>query len=273
MIPPDSAPTTLTEVSEGPRDSHTSRIIAVIEALVESGEPIGPRKLARRAGVDRSAVARILRQLSEVGIVERDTGGYVAGARLFALSRTVAALDSLAKAAMPILRSLAEQFNETCYVCVRQGDACVLIHQVSSTRLVRYVVELDQPFPLYAGASGLAILSGLAPGELSDYLARTTLEPLTALTVADEGRLREMIEEGKTLGYSVTEGERIEGGFAAASPFFDEGGICRGSMVFTLPLSRLNRARIPEYGAAVQEAALALTARLGSRSQRRSKIV
>lgn len=245
----------------------TARIVAVVEALSESTEPVGPRGLARQVGIDRNAVGRILRQLSETGFAIREKAGYIPGPRLFAMSRTVAARDDMRKAAIPILRQLAARFNETCYVCVRRGDRAVLVYGVESTNPLRYTVELGEPFPLYAGAPGRAILSGLAMGEVTGILGRTRLEPITPRTVTSREQLLKLIKKDAALGYTETMGERIEGGFGIAAPFFDQDGVCVGSIVFTSPATRLDRKRVPEYRTAVKEAAAALSARLGHRAE------
>jgi len=41
------------------------------------------------------------------------------GPRLFALAATIHARDTLWQAAQLVLRALAEQFNETCYLATR----------------------------------------------------------------------------------------------------------------------------------------------------------
>jgi DNA-binding IclR family transcriptional regulator len=92
---------------------------------------------------------------------------------------------------MPIVKALSDRFNETCYVCARRGDSAVLIAGVASTQPTRCVVELNQPFPLCAGAVGRAILSGLPDDQIDEVLGRTQLVPVTANTITDPDRLHD----------------------------------------------------------------------------------
>ncbi|MDH5295352.1 MAG: helix-turn-helix domain-containing protein, partial [Acidimicrobiia bacterium] len=82
------------------------RMMRVIEAVVDAAEPVGPRGLARSLGIDRSAVGRILLQLTELDVLERTSEGYVPGPRLFVLSRVLGARDTLPEIVGPVLSAL-----------------------------------------------------------------------------------------------------------------------------------------------------------------------
>jgi IclR family transcriptional regulator, acetate operon repressor len=247
------------------------RLMAVVEAVVDAGGPVGPRGLARTTGIDRSAVGRILQQLDELDVLERGVDGYRPGPRLFALGRVLAAMDTLPDVVRPILESLVDAFDETCYVCALHGDVAVFIHEIQSAKPLRFVVELGMPVPLHAGAAGRAILAGLPRSEASALLGPGPLEALTAATITDVDDLLDRAAEDRRTGYSVSMEERVPGGASVAAPFFDQRGRCQGSVVFTAPLSRLDRARLDEIGLAVRDAAANLSNRLGSAIRRQER--
>lgn len=249
-------------IGDGPRDL-TERIVAVVEAVVDAGEPVGPRGLARSSGIDRSAVGRILQRLDDLDVLERVPDGYVPGARLLSLSRVLAARDTLPEAVGPTLGALVDRFDETCYVCAFHGDVAVFTHEIQSSKPLRLIAELGRPVPLHAGAGGRAILAGLESDTIRRLLGTAPLERLTSATITDTERLVEMAEEDRQRGWTVSREERISGGAAIASPFFDHRRRCQGSVVFTTPLSRLDEAQVDEIGRAVAQAARALTERLG----------
>lgn len=238
--------------------------MAVVEAMAAAGEPVGPRGLARITGIDRSAVGRILAQLTDLEVLERAGDRYIPGPRLFAIARVVLAIDDLPTAARSVLATLVERFNETCYVCVRHGDAAVFLYEAQSTQPLRYVVELGKPVPLHAGGAGRAILAGLGSERAKEILlSRAPLPALTPHTITDVDRLLELAAEDAVRGYSASFGERVEGGVAIGAPFYDGSGECTGSVVFTGPASRVPADRVGEIGRAVAQAASVLTARLG----------
>jgi DNA-binding IclR family transcriptional regulator len=239
------------------------RAIAVIEAVVDAGAPVGPRGLARIVGIDRSAVGRILQQMTELGIFEKGPDGYVAGPRLFGIARLLASLDTLPDAARNVLDDLVARYNETSYVSVLHGDSAVFLYESPSSNPLRFVVELGRPVPLHAGGAGRAILAGLPPETARQLLGPGPLESLTASTVVAIDELLDLAAADRARGYSVSIGERVEGGAAIGAPFFDHSGECQGSVVFTTPLSRLDRTMLDELGTAVAAAATTLSARLG----------
>ncbi len=241
------------------------RVVTVIEAVVDAGAPVGPRGLSRTVGIDRSAVGRILQQLAEIDVFTRSSDGYVAGPRLFGIARLLASLDTLPVAARTVLDDLVAQFNETSYVCVLHGDSAVFLYEAPSSHPLRFVVELGRPVPLHAGAAGRAILSALSPKTVRRLLGSDPLPALTPATVVTIDEILELAAADRARGYSVSIEERIEGGAAIGAPFFDQSGKCHGSVVFTAPLSRLDRTRIDDIGAAVATAAATLSTRLGFR--------
>lgn len=239
------------------------RAILIIEALVDEGGPVGPRALARTIDIDRSAVSRILLQLSELGVVERLEAGYQPGPRLFEIARLLGALDTLPAAAHAALVTLVKEFDETCYVCALHGDSAVFLYEEPSTKPLRYVADLGRAVPLHAGAAGRAILSGMSRADATRRLGRGPLPRLTTKTITDVKKILDMAETDAERGYTVSMGERVEGGVAVAAPYFDQSGTCIGSVVFTSPADRFSDP--DRVGAGVKTAAAALSARLGHR--------
>jgi DNA-binding IclR family transcriptional regulator len=244
-------------------DTLADRILKVIEAVVDAGQPVGPRGLARSAGIDRSAVGRILQQLGELEVLERKADGYVPGPRLFILGRILSALDALPNAVRPLLGRLVAEFDETCYVCALHGDMAVFTHEIQSSKPLRFVVELGRPVPLHAGAAGRAILAGLPSEEVIALIGDAPLAALTPNTIRNPREVVALAASDRQRGYSVSTEERVTGGASVAAPFFDHSNRCQGSVVFTAPLTRFDPERADEVGRAVAATARELSNRLG----------
>lgn len=249
------------DTSTAPNRNMLERAVLIIEALVDQGDPVGPRALARATEIDRSSVSRILLQLTELGIATRTGAGYQPGPRLFEIARLLGALDTLPAAAHAALVDLVKQFDETCYVCAIHGDSAVFLYEEQSTKPLRYVADLGRPVPLHAGAAGRAILAGMTGEDAARLLGNGPLARLTANTITDVKKVLALAESDGRRGFSVSVGERVEGGVAVAAPFFDLSGACIGSVVFTSPVDRFVD---PEaIGEGVKAAAARLSARLG----------
>ena len=253
---------------EGERDLEETplgRVFRIIEGVVVADGSVGPRELARQIGIDRSTVGRALLRLASMGVLERDGRSYRPGPRLLAISRSLTVRDSLSNAANSALRELSTKFDESTYLCLRQGSYGVFVYDYPTTNPVRYVLELGKPFPLYVGATGRAILAGLPAEEAAQVIDSFSMEPFTSRTITDRDELLRVIEADHAVGYSASVSERFEGGSGIAAPFYDASGLCLGAVVLTCPASRLNLERVPEMGAAVEAAALALSVALGHR--------
>lgn len=245
----------------------TERTIRVVEAVVNAGEPVGPRGLSRVLDMDRSAVSRILLGLERMSVLERRPGGYAPGSRLFTLARVLTALDTFAEDVATVLGALVERYDETCYVCTFSGGVAAFTHEIQSTKPLRFVAELGRPVALHAGAGGRAILAGLGPQLAAELLGTDPLPVITPNTITDPARLVELVSQDRARGYSVSIEERVPGGAAVAAPFFDRSQRCQGSVVFSAPLSRLDLDSIDDIGAAVAEVAETLSRKLGARGE------
>jgi DNA-binding IclR family transcriptional regulator len=167
-------------------------VVGVLEAVATTDGGVGVRSLARETGIDRSAVSRLLLQLSELGIAApAENGRYGIGPRLFAIAGAVTSRDELRRAARPSLEALAERFNETSYLAVLEDWQVVYRDVIESTQPLRYVGELGVPAPLHAGAAGRAILAGLDDDAFERWLASARLTAVTQATETDPARLRE----------------------------------------------------------------------------------
>ncbi len=242
------------------------RVVALLEAVAAAETSTGVRELARLTGIDKSAVSRLLAQLQQLGMVQQAQGAqgrYEAGPRLFSISSMVAARDSLLLAARPVLRDLVDEVEETCYLSTLEQDGCVFRTKVDCDKPIRYMLEMDRPMPINAGAGGRAVLSGMPRSEAAALLDRLPLERLTPQTVTEHGELLRLAEQDRRRGWSISIGERLIGGAAVAAPYFTADGSCHGALVLAVPADRLGEERVPVLGAAVSAAAAVLSVRLG----------
>jgi DNA-binding IclR family transcriptional regulator len=253
----------------GPREAvgtgSVARIVALLEALARSDANTGVRSLARESGIDKSAVSRLLRQLTELGMLESSgtAGRYHIGSRFFAMARAVASKDDLSRAARPILERLVAQWNETCYMAVLEGDDVFFREKVECDQPIRYVIDQTRPSPIHAGSAGRAILSALPDEEFERLISRGPLAAVTPHTITDPEELRRRRREDQERGYTISMLERSIGGCGIAAPFFGWDGRCLGSLVITMPQMRFDPERFETWGAAIIEAAATLSQRLG----------
>ena len=246
--------------------SVAARVTALIELVGTHGSEIGPREAARLTGIDRSAVSRLLQQLETLEWVESDgKGAYTVGPALLSVAAAVRQQDSLWKAARPLLEGLTDTYGETTYLAVlRHDNRLVFREKVDCAHRIRYVLDLNEPFPLTTGAAGRAILSALDDDEVDAVIAEG-LQAYTPDSVTDPDGYRALIAEDRRRGFSYSRSGWVSGGAGVAAPFFDAGATCRGAITLSAPIDRLPEDRAAVVGVAVADAAQALSARLGFR--------
>ncbi len=140
-----------------PETSRTvDRALVLLHAVGEHA-PASSAELARRTGLNRTVVHRLLSTLAARGFVRRDADGYALGTALIQLSGRVHA--GLRERARPVLETLAARFDETAVLTVADGQDAVAIDQVlGGEHLVRVHYAPGFRHPLTKGAHGRAIL-------------------------------------------------------------------------------------------------------------------
>lgn len=254
------------EPAEGPASptTVTHRVVTLLGLVGRHEGGIGAREAERVTGIDRSAVSRILRQLESLGWVEQvdDRGTYTVGREMFAVAAAVRQRDSLWHAAAPLLHTLAARFNETTYVARLRDQQVVFQDKVDCSQPIRYVIELNKPFPLTTGAAGRAILSALPRREIDEVIARG-LPAYTPMSITDPDDYRAQLDQDRRLGYAYSKSGWIERGAGVASPFFDASGTCIGAITVSAPIDRLTPMAVRAIGHAVRDAAQQLSRRVG----------
>jgi DNA-binding IclR family transcriptional regulator len=119
---------------------------------------------------------------------------------------------------------------------------------------VRYILDVGSRAPLYAGASGKAVLAYL-PDSLIDELELVGFQPQT---VTDPRKLRADLARIRASGVAWSFGERIAEAVGCAAPVFRASSVA-GSISLTVPGYRFEESQRDAIGAAVVAAAATAT--------------
>ncbi|MGH3746007.1 MAG: helix-turn-helix domain-containing protein, partial [Micromonosporaceae bacterium] len=101
-----------------PAESLREPVVKALDLLAEmidqGGKPVGLRELASHSQMAPSTVHRLLAALEKRSLVERDDAGrYSLGLELFRWGARLSAMFDLREIALPRLRTLGSQTNET----------------------------------------------------------------------------------------------------------------------------------------------------------------
>jgi DNA-binding IclR family transcriptional regulator len=209
------------------------RALAILNAVAE--QPGRPPQLAARLEIPRPTVIRILRVLERHRYVARGNGAYVLGTRALELSARWNEQVGVVRLVSPALDELVAHFQETAFVCIRDGTESLCIAGRESSRAVRFGLSIGARTALYAGAFSKVLLA-YAPPHVVDEVIAHGLERLTARTITDPAQLRANLRKIRRERFAETNGEADDGvtGLAAAIPTADGEAIAIGVALPTL---------------------------------------
>lgn len=134
------------------------RIIAILDAVKDSGGSLSITELAVRTGLPKSTASRLAAELTTQRYLQRTDEGVSLGLRLFELGARASLPRRLLAAAAPVIRSLREATGERVGLWVQQGTDMVSIAAVAG-RLPMLSNGAGMHTPALTTASGKAYLA------------------------------------------------------------------------------------------------------------------
>ncbi|GAA4677949.1 helix-turn-helix domain-containing protein [Streptomyces chumphonensis] len=139
------------------------RGLRVLKLLADTDHGLTVTELSHKLGVNRTVIYRLLATLEQHSLIRRDLGGRArVGLGVLGLGRQVHPL--VREAALPSLRSLAEEVGATAHLTLVDGSDALAVAVVEPS-WTDYHVAYRPGFrhPLDRGAAGRAILAGRHP--------------------------------------------------------------------------------------------------------------
>lgn len=245
------------------------RAIHLLKAFTQETPELSIAELAQRTSLPKPTAFRILATLKAGGLIGQNslTGNYSLGSEIAALSAIRARQSELLDRALPIMRHIRDEMNETVSVAIRVGDHRVHLYQLESLQAVRRTTEIGDRAPLYSGAANRLLLSAMDDSEIANYLERTPLLPLTPNTMVDPDKIWAEIRRIREVGYAESRGERNQGGVAVAAPIRSAAGLVVATVYVTVPEFRFTEELRAACITSVQTGAAAISAEMGYRER------
>jgi DNA-binding IclR family transcriptional regulator len=253
------------------KNSSRNPILKALKALTwiiqETSDDVGVREMALGLGISPSSTHRLLSELVSAGFVRQNehTGRYSLSLEFLRLAYLTIAHVPIRQAAHTHMRRLTDACNETSllglYESMRQEIMFGAI--MESSHPLRYSVELNKWLPVYAGASGLAIMAYLSEAEIAMIIDRTRLAPITSRSITERYRLESEFQKIRERGYAITRGQRILDAVGLAAPVFGSGGEVIGDICLTIPEVRFDQNCESGIAALLMECAEQVTRAIG----------
>ncbi len=202
------------------------RAIEILSVFGHARPAMSLAEVVHAVRLPKTTVFRVLTSLVERGFCEWDpqTGKYSLGFELVRLADIRRRQSNVHDVAIPVMREIRNEVNETVILSVRSGDFRVHIDFVEGLHPMRRMADLGVRAPLYAGAASKVLLAGMEDDEIEAYLARTDLTPFQKSTITDRAVLWREIRSVRKRGFAESKGELFVGGGALAAPIKDFSG-------------------------------------------------
>jgi IclR family acetate operon transcriptional repressor len=214
--------------------SSVKRSLQLVEIIAGSDQPPTHAELARRLAIPKSTLSQLLSSLRDAGYVALIDGRYHPGIQLISLSYRVARKGKALIAVKPALDRLAREAAETVLLAVRVHNQFMYVEQSPGPHPIRYAVDIGDTRPLETTAIGRVFLAfdGAAPRSLPNGSG-------SAKASAGPAALERILADIRRNGYSVNEGEVLEGVHAIAAPILDAAGYPIAALAVLGPRGRM----------------------------------
>lgn len=224
----------------------------------------GVTELAQRCGLSKSQVSKILSALVDSGLVSQDptTRTYSVGKRCFVLGSRYTNFDSLCQAATPVMRELLNRTGHSVRLSVPDGDQTLYLIGLEGPHFMDTGWRSGGRVPFGVSSVGRVLMAYMDPAE-RERLLSLPIPPLTSETVRDRATLERMVEAARRDGYSTQRNETTLGLGVMSVPLFKTGQQVVGALGLAFPSHLVGPGDEPELIRALQDAARAISQRMG----------
>ncbi|VCU68471.1 Pca regulon regulatory protein [Pigmentiphaga humi] len=205
-------------------------------------------EFARRMGLPRSTVFRLLATLETLGFIEKTEGGrsYRLGMAVLSLGFEYLASLELTELGSPLLQRLRDEIGYSCNLVVRDAQSIVYVAKVSAPTLFPSAVSLGARLPAHATVLGRVMLSDLRDDEIAELYPREELDVYSPATPATLTQLRALLAQDRLAGHAMGAGFYEPSITSIAAPVRDHSGRVLAALGAALPSSRVEQSRVAE---------------------------
>jgi DNA-binding IclR family transcriptional regulator len=224
------------------RSSALTKALAVLEAVADQPQAVGPSDLASRLNLARQTVHRVLAQLEHAGLVQRDPTRerYAIGPRQARLALTTLASKNQNTLTRVLLQGLVDELKETCNIGVLDALEYVYIARIESKWPLRTHLEAGSRMAAHAVSGGKLLLSELDPERRRSLLRSRKLQALTQHTITRVSELEAELDRARARGFAVSNEEFLDGIIGVAVPIKNPAGRTLAALAMHGPVMRLS---------------------------------
>lgn len=246
---------------QGSADTPLARLFGLLEAVAGRDQPFTLQSLAVELDLPKPTVHRMLSQLEQAGLLQRqgDARHYAAALRLRRLAGQLMLNDGFNGARRMVLRSVVQELGESCNITALAGSEVVYLDRVETAAPLRFYLHPGSRVPVHCSASGKLLLAQMKPAQRRRLLEHVPLDAYTPGTITDAAALERELEQVREQGYALDREEFLPGLLCVAVLVPAEPGrLSNLCVAVQAPVMRLDAERAPQVLPALHRAAQAL---------------
>jgi IclR family acetate operon transcriptional repressor len=197
-------------------ESMIGRVAAIFDAFGSGDDALGISEIARRTGLAKSTVSRIVQELTTYKFLERSGSDLQLGLRLFELGESASRPRDLRKIALASMADLRAAVHLTVHLAVLERREVVYIEILPARGIPPLPSRVGGRMPAYATAVGKALLAWSDESVVDDVLNQK-LVAVGPHTVTDPARLRRELVRVRVNGIAYEHEESAPGVACAAT--------------------------------------------------------
>lgn len=240
-----------------------TKALQVLQAFSYEQPVLGVSELARKLGMGKSSVHRVLSTLAEQGFVTKTEGDrYRLGLKLHELGQLVVSSLELRQVAHGPLERLRNDSGETVHVAVLEGTDAMYVHRIESQSTLRTFSRVGRRVPAHTTSSGKCLLAFGDPSAI-DLVVQAGLKRIGPRSITSENAFRDALAKIRVNGYVVSVEENERGVLSIGAPVFGHDGSCIAAVSMAGPLIRIPTDQVPRFTRMVRRCALDVSVGMG----------
>ncbi len=244
-----------------------TKTLAVMEYLAScDNEPQRLQDIAAGLSMNVSTVFRFLQSLCEAGYVQQDANSarYLLTTKVCMIAHRVSSNIHLYDLALPIMKALASEFNESVCLAIEQDMTVVYIGVVAGPdSMLRSMQRIGNRAPMNSTGVGKLMLLNYVDADIDALIERKGLPQLTQNTLSTKPALVKELEAIRARGYAFDNEECEMGARCIAVPARDYTGRVVAGISVTGPVVRMTDEKLHEKLPALLAAGEQLSGLLG----------
>lgn len=201
--------------------------IAVLRAFDESATEMSLSELAKRTGLEKSAVQRLANTLYLEGMLDKDprTRRFRPSHAWLRMAYAYFWSDPLVRLAMPKLIELSQHLGATANLAEISGQTILYVSRIPGKSSQFSSTIVGRRLPALNSAAGRAILCTWPDEKCDDAVETWEIKNFTTQTTMDRDAIRQAIARARDLGYAQTQGQAILEHTGIAAPIRGPDGV------------------------------------------------